>query len=217
MTNHRGFGSFVSARRAGCQAQLGMFVAMERREGGNGAHASEVVHTCDCKHCSVLGSCSDTLLGTVCRGELDAFHQRVREDIVARETKDMEKYFTKQIMYMSKHDPTWIEYWSKVHQYASSSTLDAPISLEEFAIHWFSMGKSSTLFNSDLNRLQWSKDAEENSMWIINHCLWAMGENNVTWRASAEAKKYFREHSSSCSSSSFSSSGSSSSGSSSSP
>jgi len=206
VTDHRGFGSFVSARRADYQAQLGMFVAMESHEGGNGAHASGVVHTCDCKHCSILGSCGDTLLGTVCRGELDAFHQRVREDIVAREMKDTEKYFTKEVMSISKHDPTWIEYWSKVHQYASLSTLDAPIPLEEVAIHWFSMGKSSTLFNSDMNRLQWSKDAEENSMWIINHCLWAMGENNVKWRASAEAKKYFRERSSSCYSSSHSSS-----------
>ena len=74
MTDHRGFGSFVSARRADYQAQLGMFVAMESHEGGNGAHASGVVHTCDCKHCSILGSCNDTLLGTMCRGELDAFH-----------------------------------------------------------------------------------------------------------------------------------------------
>ena len=179
---------------------------MESREGGNGARASGVVHTCDCKHCSILGSCNDTLLGTACSGELHAFQKRVHEDIVAREMKNAEEYFTKEVMSISKHNPTWVEYWSKVHQYASSSSADVQRSLEEVAIHWFSMGKSSTLFNSDMNRLQWSKDAEENSMWIINHCLWAMGENNVKWRASAEAKKYFDCSSSCCSSSCCSSS-----------
>ena len=56
------------------QAQEVMFMAIESCEGGNGARASGVVHTCNCKHCSILGSCNDTLLGTMCRGELDAFH-----------------------------------------------------------------------------------------------------------------------------------------------
>ena len=91
------------------QALEVMFMATESCEGGNGARASGVVHTCNCKHCSILGSCNDTLLGTMCRGELDAFHQRVdHEDIVARERQRAEEYFTEEIMSISKSTRPWI-------------------------------------------------------------------------------------------------------------
>ena len=91
------------------QSQEVMFMATESCEGGNGARASGVVHTCNCKHCSILGSCNDTLLGTMCRGELDAFHQRVdHEDIVARERQRAEEYFTEEIMSISNTTRPWI-------------------------------------------------------------------------------------------------------------
>jgi|SaaInlV_125m_DNA_1040241.scaffolds.fasta_scaffold02951_5 hypothetical protein len=176
------------------RAQLGMFMHIESCGGENGAQETGEVLTCVCKHCTTLACCDDTLLGTGCCDALDVFHKQVHEDSLATARNQAGEYYKELIMSTSKHNPTWHEYWSRVHQYESSLSVDAPRSLEEVANFWFSMGKSSTLFNSDLYRLQQGENtiAEENSMWMINHCLWAMGEKKVTWRASAEVKKYFR-------------------------